>query len=303
MLEAAGAGRLKALYVIGENPAVSDADTHHVVEALHKLDLLVVQEIFLTQTAAMADVILPAAVGWCESEGTVTASDRRVQRVRRALTPPAGVRDDTDVLQDLAGRLGATWWRPQSAEQLWDELRSLSPLHEGMRYDRLEHGGLQWPCPDEAHPGTPFLHARLWERPVHGMRAAFKPVAHDPPADAVTDDYPFMLTTGRRLDSFNTGVQSGQFTTPLRSDEALLVCLEDLARLGLVSGERVRVRSRRGEVEVAVRADDSVRSGLLFMTPHFAEQAATNLLTINASDPVAGTAEFKATAVRVEPLG
>ena len=302
MLEAAGSGQLKALYVIGENPAVSDADTHHVVQALGRLDLLVVQEIFFTRTAELADVVLPAAVGWCESEGTVTASDRRVQRIRRALRPPPGVRDDTDVLQDLARRLGADWWTPQTAEQLWDELRTLSPLHGGMRYERLDRRGLQWPCPDEDHPGTPFLHARLWKRPLEGRRAPFKPVVHDPPVDPIDDDYPLMLTTGRRLDSYNTGVQSAWLSTPLRAAEALLVCADDMVRLGLANGERVRVRSRRGEVVVPVRMDDSVRPGLLFMTPHFAEQVATNLLTINATDPVAGTAEFKATAVRVERL-
>jgi formate dehydrogenase major subunit len=147
MLEAADDGRLKALHVIGENPAVSDADTHHVERALSNLDLLVVQEIFMTRTAELAHVVLPAAVGWCESEGTVTSSDRRVQRVRPALESPPGVRDDADILQDLARRLGATWWDHQTAEQLWDELRSLSPLHGGMSYDRLEKGGLQWPCP------------------------------------------------------------------------------------------------------------------------------------------------------------
>jgi formate dehydrogenase major subunit len=132
------------------------------------------------------------------------------------------------------------------------------------------------------------------------MRAAFKVVDHDPPVDQLDDEFPLMLTTGRRLDSYNTGVQSGQFSTPLRTGEALLVCAEDMVRLGLVEGERVCVRSRRGQVEVAVRADSTVRPGLVFMTPHFSEQVTTNLLTINATDPVAGTAEFKATAVRVD---
>ena len=162
--------------------------------------------------------------------------------------------------------------------------------------------GTHIPCPDEAHPGTKFLHARLWERPIRGERAGFKAVEHDPPVDQVDDDYPFMLTTGRRLDSYNTGIQSGRFSTPLRTDEALLVCAQDMSRLGLEEGERVRVASRRGEIEVPVRTDETVRPGLVFMTPHFYEQAATNLLTINATDPVSGTAEFKATAVRVDRL-
>jgi formate dehydrogenase major subunit len=302
MLHAAASGSLEALYVIGENPAVSDADTTHVEHALASLDLLVVQEIFMTRTAELADVVLPSAIGWCEGTGTVTSSDRRVQRVRAALTPPPGVRDDADIVQDLARRLGATWWAPQTAEELWDEMRLLSPLHGGMRYDRLDGAGLQWPCPDEDHPGTKFLHARLWERPVGGRRAPFKAVAHDPPADQVDDEYPYMLTTGRRLDSYNTGVQSGRFSTPLRRAEALLVCAEDMVRLGLSDGERIRLRSRRGEVEVPVRTDETVRPGLVFMTPHFYDEVKTNLLTINATDPVSGTAEFKATAVSIERL-
>ena len=302
MLAAADDGRLKVLYVIGENPAVSDADTHHVERALNNLDLLAVQEIFMTRTAELADVVLPAAVGWCESEGTVTSSDRRVQRVRAALRPPDGVRDDADVLQELGQRLGASWWTQQTAKQLWDELRTVSPLHGGMSYERLDRAGLQWPCPDETHPGTKFLHARLWQRPVSGRRAPFKVVLHEPPADEIDDEFPLMLTTGRRLDSYNTGVQSGRFATPLRTSEALLVCAEDMQRLGLVDGERVRVRSRRGEVQVAVRTDQTVRPGLVFMTPHFADEVATNMLTINATDPVAGTAEFKATAVRVDRI-
>jgi predicted molibdopterin-dependent oxidoreductase YjgC len=303
MLEAAGEGALHALYVIGENPAVSDADTHHVEKALGRLDLLVVEDLFLTRTAELAHVVLPAAAGWCETEGTVTASDRRVQRVRKALDPPPGARDDLEVVQDVGRRLGATWWQPQTAREIWDELRSLSPIHRGMSYERLERGsGLQWPCWDESHPGEQFLHARLWATPCQGERAPFKAVVHDPPVDAVDAEYPLLLTTGRRLDSFNTGVQSSHFSTPLRAEEALLLSARDMAALQLVDGERVRVRSRRGQLEVAVRADPSVRAGLAFMTLHFPDQVATNHLTINAVDPLSGTAEFKASAVRIEKV-
>ena len=303
MLEAAGEGTLRALYVIGENPAVSDADTHHVEKALGRLDLLVVEDLFLTRTAQMAHVVLPAAAGWCETEGTVTSSDRRVQRVRKALEPPPGARDDLEVVQDVARRLGATWWQPQTAREIWDELRALSPIHRGMAYERLERGsGLQWPCWDESHPGEQFLHARLWKNPCEGDRALFKPVVHDPPVDVVNVEYPLLLTTGRRLDSFNTGEQSRRFSTPLRTEEALLLSAHDMAALGLVDGERVTVRSRRGHLEVRVRTDASVRAGLAFMTFHFPEQIATNLLTINAVDPLSGTAEFKASAVRVDKV-
>jgi formate dehydrogenase major subunit len=172
-----------------------------------------------------------------------------------------------------------------------------------MTYERLESGsGLQWPCWDENHPGEQFLHARLWKTPCEGEQAPFKVVIHDPPVDVVDAEYPLLLTTGRRLDSFNTGEQSNRFSTPLRTEEALLLSAHDMAALDLIDGERVRVRSRRGQLEVAVRTDSSVRSGLAFMTLHFPDRVMTNRLTINAVDPLSGTAEFKASAVRVEKV-
>lgn len=303
MLEAAGEGSLHALWVVGENPAVSDADTHHVRHALETLDLLVVQDIFFTQTAEMADVVLPAVAGWCESEGTVTSSDRRVQRVRKAIEPPEGTKDDIDIVQEVAVRLGASWWKHQTAAAAWDELRMLSPIHRGMTWKRLdESNGLQWPCWDENHPGELFLHSRLWEVPCGGSAAPFKVVIHDPPVDRIDEEYPILLTTGRRLDSFNTGVQTNLYTTPLRRDEALLLSADDMAGYGLIDGQKVIVRSRRGQVEVAVMSDQSVRKGLAFLTLHFQDDVATNLLTINATDPVAGTAEFKASAIRIDKV-
>ncbi len=177
-------------------------------------------------------------------------------------------------------------------------------MHGGMSYARLEeHGGLHWPCPDEEHPGEQFLHARLWERPVRGARAPFQPSEHEPPVDELDDDFPIRLTTGRRLDSFNTGVQSGGYRSPLRRGEALQLSPEDGERLGVADGERVRVVSRRGSVEAPVRYDPTLRPGLAFMTLHFPDEVATNVLTIDAVDPKSGTAEFKASAIRVEKLG
>jgi predicted molibdopterin-dependent oxidoreductase YjgC len=302
MFDAMERGELRALYVIGENPARSEADQKRTLHLLTGLDCLIVQDLMMTSTAELADVVLPAAAGWCESEGTVTSSERRVQRVRRALPPPGGARDDLDILYALAKRLGRDWGEA-SAESLWNELRTLSPVHAGMSYARLEaEGGLQWPCWDESHPGEQFLHARLWKTPCEGERALFKPVVHDPPVDVVNVEYPLLLTTGRRLDSFNTGEQSNRFSTPLRTEEALLLSAHDMASMGLVDGERVTIRSRRGHLEVSVRTDDGVRPGLAFMTFHFPEQIATNLLTINAVDPLSGTAEFKASAVRVDKV-
>ena len=302
MFEAMDHGELRALYIVGENPARSEADQTRAVRLLSGLEHLVVQDIFLTQTAELAHVVLPAAAGWAESEGTVTNSERRVQRVRRALEPESGARDDIEIICEIASRLGADWGHP-TAEEVWDECRSLSPMHAGMKYSRLDElGGIQWPCPDESHPGTQFLHARLWQDPVEGMRATFHAVEHDPPVDTLTDEFPIRLTTGRRLDSFNTGVQTGEYRSPLRRGEAVMISPEDGARYGVADGERVRASSRRGSVEVEVRYDTSLRPGLAFMTLHFPDQVATNVLTIDATDPKSGTAEFKASAIRIDKL-
>jgi formate dehydrogenase major subunit len=300
MFEAMGRGELRALYVIGENPLQSEADQAHARHLLEGLDFLIVQDILPTQTARLADVVFPASAAWCESEGTVTSSERRVQRVHKVLEPPGQARDDIAILFELARRLGRDLGEPV-AERLWDELRSLSPVHAGMSYARLEAArGLQWPCYDESHPGELYLHSRLWERPLRGPRVAFAPVEYEPPVDRLSDEFPLRLTTGRRLDDYNTGVQTSGYRSPLRRGESLDISPEDAAHLGVREGERVRVRSRRGEVLVPVRFDHGLRPGLTFMTLHHPDDVATNLLTINATDPKSGTAEFKATAIRVE---
>jgi formate dehydrogenase major subunit len=303
MFEAMERGALRALYVIGENPARSEADQHRTRHLLENLDCLIVQDLTLTATAELATVVLPAAASWCESEGTVTSSERRVQRVRRALPPPQGARDDLEILFGLARRLGRDWGEP-SAEALWNELRTLSPVHTGMSYARLEaEGGLQWPCYDESHPGSLYLHSRLWERPVKGPRAPFSVVEHDPPVEKLSAEFPLRLTTGRRLEEYNTGVQTAGYRSPIRRPETIDLSPEDAARLGFSPGEKVRVLSARGEVVAPVRVDPALRPGLAFMTLHFPEEVATNLLTIDATDPRSGTAEFKAAAIRVERLG
>jgi formate dehydrogenase major subunit len=174
-----------------------------------------------------------------------------------------------------------------------------------LSYARLEAlVGIQWPCHDEEDPGMPFLHGRLWETDEEkkGPRAPFSVVVHDPPVDPLTDDFPLRLTTGRRLDSYNTGVQSGEFASPLRRGETVDVSPEDATRHGIYEGERVRVVSRRGAVEAPVRFDPGLRPGLVFMTPHFPDEVDVNALTIEANDPKSGTAEFKATAIRIEKL-
>jgi formate dehydrogenase major subunit len=302
MFEAMERGELRTVYAIGENPAQSEADQHRATGLLEGLDHLIVQDIVLTRTAQMAEVVLPAAVGWCESEGTVTSSERRVQRVRRALTPPGDAREDLAILCDLARRLGHDWGNP-SPEDVWNEVRSLSPMHAGMSYARLDaNQGLHWPCYDENHPGEKFLHARLWEVPVRGPRAPFFAVDFEPPVEALDEQYPIRLTTGRRLDSYNTGVQTGSYSSPLRRGESLDLSPEDVRRYGVDEGERVRISSRRGSIVAPVRTDATLRPGLAFMTLHFPDDVATNLLTIDATDPQSGTAEFKATAIRIDRL-
>jgi formate dehydrogenase major subunit len=303
MFEAMHAGMLRGLLVIGENPADSEADVVHARKALAGLDHLVVQDIFLTRTAEMADVVFPAAADWCESEGTVTSSERRVQRVRKALEPPGEAKPDLEILSLLAEAMGAGWGNP-SAEEAWDELREVSPIHAGMSYSRLDElGGIQWPCYDENHPGELFIHHRLWQVPVEGPRAPFFPVEWVAPVDRLTDEFPFRLTTGRHLDGFNTGVQSGGFDSPLRTGGTIDLSPEDAERLAIVPGERVRVVSRRGQIEVPARIDPGLREGLAFMAVHYPDSADVNQLTIDAWDPKSGTAEFKATAVRLEKAG
>jgi formate dehydrogenase major subunit len=300
MFEAMERKELRALYVIGENPLQSEADQHRVRRLLEGLDFMIGQDMFLTATAELAHVVFPAAAAWCETEGTLTNSERRVQRVHKALEPPGSARDELAILFDLARRLGHDWGEP-SAERIWNELRSLSPIHAGMSYARLETlHGLQWPCYDENHPGELFLHSRLWERPLKGPRVQFIPVQYQPPLDRLTEEFPLRLTTGRRLEEFNTGVQSSGYQPPLRRQETLDISPQDAAKLGLQEGEMVRVSSPRGTVEVPLHLDEGLRPGLTFMTLHFPDDVATNLLTIDATDPKSGTAEFKATAIRVE---
>src|SRR5579885_3133498 len=303
MFEAMERGELKVAYVFGENPAQSEADSKRTEELLQGLDFLLVQDILMTRTGELADVVLPATASWCEVDGgTVTNSERRVQRMRKALDGPGQARDDHWIISELARRLGHDWGNP-TLEETWDELRSLSPMHAGMSYKRLEElGGIQWPCYDETHPGEQYLHSRLWQEPLIGPRAPFSCVEFAPPVDRLTPEFPIRLTTGRRLDSYNTGAQSGKYSSPLRRPETLDLSPEDSLRYALREGERVRIRSRRGAVEAPVHIDERLRPGLAFMTLHFPEQVRTNDLTIEATDPKSGTSEFKATAIAIEKL-
>ena len=304
MFEAMERKELRAVFVIGENPAQSEADGAHATHLLENLDFLVVEDIFMTKSAELADEVFLGSASWCESDGTVTNSERRVQRVRKAINSPGNAHDDIQIILDLASELGHDW-KYSSTEEIWDELRSLSPMHAGMSYKRLaELGGIQWPCYSEDKLEPSFLHGRLWDKDPakRGRLAPFSVVIDEPPVEATSPEFPLRLTTGRRLDSYNTGVQTRGFDSPLRFGETIDVSPEDAAKLAIRDAEIVRVSSLRGSLEVPVRIDKSLRPGLVFMTMHFPDQVNTNLITIDATDPKSGTAEFKAAAVKIERL-
>jgi predicted molibdopterin-dependent oxidoreductase YjgC len=301
MMHAMERGELRSLFVIGENPVQSDADGHRVERLFRELEFLVVQDITMTGTGRLADVVLPGSAGWVESTGTFTNSERRVQVGRKSFDPPGEARDDCEILQDLANRMGADW-HYASSEEVWNEVRHVAPhMFAGMSYHRLlEHQGLQWPCPDEDHPGSPTLHGRLWEADVE-PRVSFMPSEYEPIADPTSDEFPFVLTTGRRLEFFNTGVQTRAYPSARRQEEVVYIHPDDALAYGIAIGDTVRVRSRRGEVTLNAAFDAGLSRGLLFMTLHFPDHIPTNVLTIEATDPIAGTAEFKASAVSIEP--
>jgi len=302
MFEAMERGEMTAAYVVGENPADSEADIVHARALLSGLECLIVQDIFMTRTAEMADVVLPASVAWAEHDGTVTSSERRVQRVRPAVTPPGEARHDIDIMIALADRLGVDLGTNRP-EALWDELRSLSPLHAGMSYARLEDGGLQWPCPSLEHPGSPFLHGWLWDDDLDGRDPApFSVVEHAGPMERLSAEFPLRLTTGRSLDSYNTGVQSSGFRSPIRSGDALDINPTDAELLSITDGERVAVSSPRGTVEMSVRFQPDIPVGLTFTTYHFPDLVDVNVLTNDAWDERSGTSEFKAAAIRIDKL-
>jgi predicted molibdopterin-dependent oxidoreductase YjgC len=309
MMNAACDGELKAMYVFGENPVVSDPDTNHVRACLDNLDLLVVQDLFLTETAELADVVLPAA-SFAEKDGTVTNTERRVQRLRTAVPPVGDAKPDWEILAELATRVIAKTgqeiapdapyggWDYQGPSEIMDEIAALTPIYGGMAYRRLGGKGLQWPCTDADHPGTKILHVGQFSRGL----GHFTGVEWTPPSELPDDDYPFILTTGRVLEHFHTGTMTHRVEglEELVPEERARINVIDADRLGLADGDLVTVRSRRGEVKTRVSVGEESPPGVVFMTFHFGNQTA-NLLTNPALDPVAKIPEYKVCAVQVEP--
>ncbi len=314
MIHAAERGQIKALYVVGENPALSDPDSNHVRHCLSSLDFLVVQDLFMTETAQLADVILPGS-SFAEKDGTFTNSERRVQRVQRALNPLGESRPDWEIIAELGQRtLAAAWaelpaaiaeaphgsWDYMNPVEILDEIAALTPSYGGIRAHRLEKlGGLQWPCPDEKHPGTPILHIGKFSRGL----GKFQPIDFLPPAELPNEEYPLLLTTGRVLYHYHTGTltRRAQGLAAIYPEGLMEMHPEDAARAGVSNGEMVQVASRRGQVNVKADVTDKIQPGVVFMTFHFPESAA-NFLTNPALDPVAKIPEFKACAVKVNRI-
>lgn len=298
MVGAAG-DEVKNMYIVGENPMMSDPDLTHVAECLKKLEFLVVQDIFLTETAELADVVLPGAC-WAEKEGTFTNTERRVNRVRKAVEPPGEAKADWEIITALANKLEIPGFNFESAEQIFEEVRQCTPQYAGMTYARLEKPeALHWPCPTEEHPGTPILHTAKFSAP-DGL-GTFVGVEWKPPAEVTDEDYPFILTTGGILFHHDTGTMTRR--SPTLNAEVptgyVEINPEDAAELGIAKGDMVKVRTRRGEVTTPAKVTQDISKGILFMPLHFKE-AAANVLTNSALDPAAKMPELKVCAAALE---
>jgi formate dehydrogenase alpha subunit len=292
---AAEVGRVKALYIVGENPLLSDPDLTHVKAAFKKLDFLVVQDIFMTETARAADVVLPSAC-FAEKDGTFTNSERLVQLVRKAIPAPGDARADWDIISDLSTRLGypMNYGNPR---EIMAEISALAPSYAGITYARIEKEGIAWPCPTQDHPGTRMLHK---DRIVRG-KGLFSAIEYTAPAETPDDEYPLILTTGRVIYHYHTGSMTriGEGINERCPESLVEINPADARKLGVESGMMVEVSSRRGKVRVKANVTDRAPVGTVFMNFHFRE-AAVNLLTNPALDPVSKIPELKACAVKVE---
>jgi len=296
MLNKAEKGEIKAMYIMGENPMVSDPDVNHVEKCLKSLDFLVLQDIFLTETAALADVVLPGP-SFAEKDGTFTNTERRIQFVRQAIDPPGEARQDWWISGEIARRMGYDGLAYNSPREIMDEINCLTPIYGGITWDRIGTQGLQWPCSNAEHQGTPILHVGRFSRGL----GHFSAVDWLPPTEEPDEQYPFIFTTGRVLYHFHTGSMSrrSEGLDAIYPEAMVELNPEDASRLGIADGQMVKVSSRRGEVTARAEVSGKVEPGVVFMAWHFAE-AAANKLTIAALDPTAKIPEYKVCAVKVE---
>ena len=293
MMNEAAAGNLKAMYIMGENPIITDPNMHHTVKALERLDFLVVQDIFMTDTAKLAEVVLPAACSY-EKNGTFTNTERRVQRIRKAIDAPGSAKDDLSIISEIGKRMGLDI--SSSPEKVFTEYSRLWPAIAGVSYERLDKRGLCWPCPSAEHAGTPYLYKDGFPK----GRVPFVTVEYQPPAEVCDIEYPFVLTTGRNLFQYHSGSMTRR-VQPIE-DHAGEPYVEinpfDSKNLGISNGEIVKVRSRRGEISIKARITPKVPEGTVFIPMHYRE-AAANVITNDALDPQVKIPELKVCAVRI----
>ena len=298
IVDAALEGKVKAIYLIGENPLLSEANLSHTEKAFKKAEFVVCQDIFLSETARVADVVFPAA-SFAEKDGTFTNTERRVQRVRKAIEPVGNAKPDWWIVSEIAKRMGVAGFDFESPEQVFTEIAAVTPSYGGISYERIEKEGLQWPCPTPDHPGTPYLHKEKFVRP--GDKGKFMPLEYRASAELPDGDYPLILTTDRSLFHYHTSTMTMRVEglKALNDRERLKIHPDDAAKYGIADGQTVKVVSRRGQVEVDVQMTDICPPGVVSMTFHFANTP-TNVLTNNAIDPVAKIPETKVCAVRIE---
>lgn len=298
IISAAGKGSIKGLYIMGENPVISDPDSNHVRECLSKTEFLVVQDIFLSDTAEYADVILPSA-SFAEKDGTFTNTERRVERIRKVIDPPGVAKADWQILCEVAKKMGYKGMGYSHPSEIMDEIAALTPIYAGISYGRLDPYGIQWPCPTKGHPGTPILHKEKFTR----GKGAFMPRPYIPPAEPADSEYNFVLSTGRIYWHWHTRTMTNRTSTLEREAPEPYVEMnyEDAKELGIRDGQLVKVSSRRGAITLKAKVGDKVAKGALFIPFHFRE-AAANMLTISALDPIAKIPEYKVCAVKIEKI-
>jgi formate dehydrogenase alpha subunit len=299
MFPAAIKGEIKAMYIMGENPVLTDADALHIREALSKLEFFVFQDLFMNETAEYAHVILPAC-SYAEKDGTFTNTERRVQRIRKAIEPIGDSREDGWIVSEIARRMGAKGFEDDTPSHIWDEIARLTPAFAGISYRRLDEGSLQWPCPSEDHPGTCILHEAVFARP--SGKGNFVAIKYRPPVEPTDAEYPLLLITGRRLYHYHaTMTRKVDILNTLMSEEEMQISPEDAASLGISAGDIVRVASRQGEVRVRARVTEAVPAGVVHMAFHFVETPTNVLISSRPEtlDPVTGTPAYKTCPVRV----
>jgi predicted molibdopterin-dependent oxidoreductase YjgC len=295
MMNAAEEGRIKGLLMVGLNPMMSFPDRSRIKNALETLEFLAVSDIFPTETTEYADVILPAA-SFAEKDGTFTSTERRVQRIRRAVDPPGEAWAEWQWITDLLSRMGVSA-NYTSAAEVMEEIAALTPIYGGVHYDRLGLGGLQWPCPSKDHPGTAILHCEKF--PIG--RARFRPVLHLPPYEIPDEDYPLLLTTGRSLYHFHTGTMTRRTSLLEREVPAPFVEInpDDAGKIKVRNAQMVTVETRRGGISLEARVTPDVPAGHIFVPFHFRE-APANVLTVQSLDPKSKIPELKVLAARIK---